>query len=156
WLSFDTGFWPVLAALILEGAFALWLRVRVQRVIAPVEKMAHDLAVFSGVLGRIEAERFTSRRLLELDRALDIEGFPPSRRIARLSRLIDLLNSKKNQLFAPFALILFWDTHLAYAIEEWRKSSGRAIGTWLAAVGEFEALCSLAAYAFENPADPFP
>jgi hypothetical protein len=156
WLAFDTGFLPVLAALALEGAFALWLRVRVQRVIAPVERMAQNLAVFSGVLARIEGVRFTAKRLQELDRALDIEGTPPSRRIARLSRLIDLLNSKRNQLFAPFALMLFWDTHLAYAIEEWRKGSGGAIGSWLGAVGEFEALCSLAAYAYENPADPFP
>jgi hypothetical protein len=156
WLAFGTGFMPMGVALVLEGIFALWLRVRVQQVIAPVEKMAHDLAIFAGVLARIEGERFTAHRLVELDRALDIEGWPPSRRIARLGRLIDLLNSKKNQLFAPFALILFWDTHLAYGIEEWRRASGRAIGAWLAAVGEFEALCALAAYAYENPADPFP
>ena len=27
---------------------------------------------------------------------------------------------------------------------------------WLTVVGEFEALCSLASYAYENPTDPFP
>src|SRR5262249_20224959 len=34
--------------------------------------------------------------------------------------------------------------------------SGPAVGRWLAAVGEFEALSALAGYAFEHPADPFP
>ena len=33
---------------------------------------------------------------------------------------------------------------------------GPAIARWLAVVGQFEALCALAAYAYENPDDPFP
>ena len=37
-----------------------------------------------------------------------------------------------------------------------RARTGPEIAGWLAAVGRFEALCSLAAYAYENPADPFP
>src|SRR5262249_13651944 len=32
----------------------------------------------------------------------------------------------------------------------------RAVGGWLGVVGQFEALCALATYAYENPADPFP
>ena len=38
----------------------------------------------------------------------------------------------------------------------WRGRSGPAIRRWLAIVGQFEALCSLAAYSFERPDDPFP
>jgi hypothetical protein len=150
------GLLPVLAAFLAEGALALWLRVRVQRVIGPVGKMAHDLAVFAGVLGRIEGEHFTSPRLRQLAKDLVSAGEPPSRRIARLGRFIDLLDSKQNQLFAPVAVILMWDTQIAFAIEAWRRASGPAVGRWLGAVGEFEALASLAAYAYENPADPFP
>jgi hypothetical protein len=156
WLSGHTPVSLVMAGLLLQGGLALWLRVGVQRVIGPVEKMAQDLAVFAGVLGRIEGERFTSPRLQQLAAAFHTTGTPPSRRIAQLSRLVDLLNSKQNQFFAPFALILMWDTQLAFAVEAWRRASGAGIGPWLAAVGEFEALCSLAAYAYENPADPFP
>ena len=62
----------------------------------------------------------------------------------------------KNQLFAPIGALLLWSTQLAFAIEAWRASSGRAIADWLAAVGDFEALCALAAYSYENPGDPFP
>jgi DNA mismatch repair ATPase MutS len=49
-----------------------------------------------------------------------------------------------------------WTTQLAFALEGWRLATGRAIRGWLEAVAEFEALCALATYAFENPADPFP
>ncbi len=156
WLGFGTGVAPVLVGLLLEGALALWLRVQVQRVIEPVEKMASDLAVFAGVLARVEREPFTSPRLRELAAALHTAGAPPSRQIARLVRLIDLLDSKGNQFFAPIAAVLLWDTQLAHAIEGWRRQSGRAIAGWLAAVGEFEALAALSAYAYENPDDPFP
>jgi hypothetical protein len=156
WLAGQTGPLPLAVALLLDCGLALWLRVRVQQVLGPVEKRAQDLALYAGVLGRIEAERFESPRLAQLRAALHATGLGPSRRIAQLARLIDVLNSKKNQLFAPFAPILFWDTQVAFAVERWRKASGSAIGRWLAAVGEFEALCALAAYAYENPDDSFP
>jgi hypothetical protein len=156
WLAWDSGAVPVAVALFLEGVFALAFWARVQRVIGPVEKMAHDLAIFGGLLARIEREPFTAPHLLHLRAALETAGKPPSARIAQLFRLVDLLNSKKNQFFAPFALVLMWDTQLSFAVEGWRKASGKAIQRWLDAVAEFEALCALAGYSYENPADPFP
>src|SRR5262249_20101321 len=52
--------------------------------------------------------------------------------------------------------LLMWGTQFAHAIERWRAISGKAIRRWLDVLGQFEALCALAAYAWENPADPFP
>jgi DNA mismatch repair ATPase MutS len=140
----------------VEGGFALWLRARVQRVIDPVEKRANDLALFAGILARIEREPFTTAPLHQLQASLAGTGPPPSRQIARLGRLIDWLNARLNQLFAPFALLLLWTTQHAFAIELWRSRAGPAVGRWLGAVGEFEALCALAAYTYEHPGDPFP
>ncbi len=80
----------------------------------------------------------------------------PSQRIAQLGNLLDLLNSRRNQLFMPFAYLLMWGTQMAHAIENWRRIAGPAIARWLDVVGQFEALCALAAYAYENPDDPFP
>jgi DNA mismatch repair ATPase MutS len=83
-------------------------------------------------------------------------GVPPSRRIAQLQRLIDLLNSRQNQLFAPLAAFLLWGAQIGFAIERWRRVSGPKLGAWLEGIGELEALCSLAGYAYEHPGDPFP
>jgi DNA mismatch repair ATPase MutS len=49
-----------------------------------------------------------------------------------------------------------WETHLAWAIEQWRRASGGHVRGWLDAAGQFEAFSSLAAYRFEHPGDPFP
>jgi hypothetical protein len=156
WLFSDVGAGPLAILMPIEMAFAAWLRSRVLRVLKPIDRRAHDLMVFAGLLARLEAEDFTALLLLRHRQELNTAGLPPSRRIGQLARLIDLHDQRRNTLFAPLAPLLLWSTQMAFALEAWRATSGPAIARWLAAVGELEALCALAAYAYENPADPFP
>lgn len=150
------GWIPFLIALIIGKAFALRLRDPVNRVIGAVDAPGRDLTLLSEVLARLERERFSSPRLVELRAALDVEGLAPSQQIAKLNRLIDLLDARRNMIFAPFAIILLWPLQFAIRIERWRQSSGAAVARWLAAVGELEALGSMAGYAYEHPQDSFP
>jgi DNA mismatch repair ATPase MutS len=83
-------------------------------------------------------------------------GTPASRGIGHLRRLVGLLDAQRNQFFAPIAFLTMWGLHFSLSIERWRERWGPAISSWLDAVGELEALCSLAGYAYERPADPFP
>ena len=85
-----------------------------------------------------------------------IDGIAASGQISRLARLTTALDWRRNQLFAPFSLILFWATHFSLSVERWRERNGSSIGFWLNLVGEFEALCALSGYAYEHPNDPFP
>jgi DNA mismatch repair ATPase MutS len=59
-------------------------------------------------------------------------------------------------IFVLVSNFLLWATQLSFAIEAWRRRHGPAVGRWLGAVGELEALCALAGYAYEHPEDPFP
>jgi len=169
---------PFAILLLVQLCFAGWFYDRVQRVLAAVERRGRDLALLSNVLARLEQATFTSPRLCQLRAALDTQKkgsrrskeesgklssifyspsfIPPSERIAQLSNLLDLLHSRRNQLFMPLAYLLLWGTQMAHAIENWRRLAGPAIARWLDVVGQFEALCALAAYAYENPDDPFP
>ncbi len=147
---------PFLIAIILGRVFAFMFRTQIDRVVSAVNAAGRDLVLLSGVLGRLEEERFTSPRLVELRAALDVEGLAASQQIARLNRLIDLLDAQRNTIFAPVAFLLLWPVQLAIAIERWRLTSGAAVVRWLEAVGEFEALSSLAGHAYERPHDPFP
>jgi hypothetical protein len=151
-----SGLVPLLVAVALQVGFALWLRDRVRRVVAPLERRANDLAVFHGVLARLEREEFASPRLADLRAALRATAKPPSERIEQLLALIELLDSKRNLYFAPFAALMMWTTQLALALEAWRVATGPGIRGWLEAVAQFEALCALATYAAESPEDPFP
>jgi hypothetical protein len=154
---------PFAFLLVVQLCFAGWFFGRVQNVLTAVERRGRDLALLSNVLARLEQAAFTAPRLCELHAALETTAHPhggrhvpPSERIAQLGNLLDLLHSRRNQLFMPFAYLLLWGTQMAHAIERWRAIAGPAIARWLEVVGQFEALCSLAAYAYENPADPFP
>lgn len=146
----------VLLLLLLNLPFIFWTRVRVQKALVGVDWALHDLTLLEQVLACVEQERFQSPRLMVLRAALDTAGTPPSRRLTTLRRLVTLLESMKNQMFVLIGLIVLWDRHVAFAIEAWRAASGPAVARWLTAVGEFEAFCSLAGYAYEHPDDPFP
>lgn len=156
WMFFSTGPWPALVLWTLQSILALSLRRGVRQVTGSLEDPERDLELLSLILTRMERERFTSGRLGELSSQLRTDDMPPSCRIRRLARLTDLLNGMRNQLFAPFGLLVMWSTQFAFAIEAWRQRYGGDIPKWLDAVGEFEALSSLAGYVYEHPADPFP
>jgi len=147
---------PFFAMLGAVAIFIVRYRRVVARVVEAVEQPAHDLALLASVLARLERERFTSARLVELRASLDVAGLPPSARIAMLNRLIELLDSRDNPFMKAVGPLMLWTEQVAFAIEAWRRVSGPALPRWLAAVGEIEALCCLAAYAFEHPADVFP
>jgi len=147
---------PFFAMLAAVALFIARYRRVVARVVEAVDQPAHDLALLEKVLARLEREQFTSARLMELRAALDVTGLPPSARIGKLNRLIEMLDSRDNPFMKVVGPLMLWTEQLAFAIEAWRTVSGTALRRWLAAVGEIEALCCLAAYAFEHPADVFP
>jgi hypothetical protein len=147
---------PFFAMLAAVAIFIARYRRVVARVVEAVEQPAHDLTLLAKVLARLEREQFTSARLMELRAALDVTGLPPSARIGKLNRLIEMLDSRDNPFMKVVGPLMLWTEQLAFAIEAWRRVSGTALRRWLAAVGEIEALCCLAAYAFEHPADVFP
>ena len=107
-------------------------------------------------MARLERERFESPALRALRAALDSDGAAPSRRIAQLRRLVDLLESRRNQFAALLMIPLQATAQLALAVESWRRAAGPAVLRWMAAVGEVEALSSLATFHFEHPEYPFP
>ncbi len=131
-------------ALLVEVVFVYMQRRAVGSAVASAETAGRDLDLLASVLARLEKERFKTPYLERLRAVFDSEGKPPSRRIAQLDRLIVLLDSRRNLLFAPVALVLLWEIQLAFLIEDWRRKNGRAIGAWLEAVAELEALSSLA------------
>jgi hypothetical protein len=147
---------PLLIGILAEMMYFMWVRHRVDQVLAAVESPAKDLHLVAQLLARIEAEPFTAPRLLALKQELDTDQLPASHQIARLRRLVDFHDWQHNLFFRPVAGILLWGPQVAFAIENWRLTSGAHIARWIHAVSEIEALGSLAAYASERPDDPYP
>jgi hypothetical protein len=143
------------------GVVGLWglsrtLRDAVDRVLGGVARPGRELDVLAKVLERLEREPFEEPRLAGLRRALAGDRGSASRAIAGLARRTQAAEWAHNQLFAPIGFLLAWRVQWAIAIERWRLAHGADVRRWLAALGEAEALSSIAAYAREHPADPFP
>jgi len=145
-----------LATLAINGWFYYRQHQSVAEVVAAVDRAGHELGLISEVLVLIEREQFQAPLLVSLRGSLAAEGAPPSRRLAQLKRLIEYLDSRDNVFVRMAEIFIFWTPHLAVRVEQWRRRSGPAVRRWLSAVGEIEALASLASHAFEHPRDPFP
>ncbi|HET6584549.1 MAG TPA: hypothetical protein VFG69_13900 [Nannocystaceae bacterium] len=121
-----------------------------------IERPSRELAIVAAVLARLEREHFDAPRLVELRTELVHGPSAASTTIAQLVRRAEWFEAHKGQLFAPVAFLLRWSVLFGLAVEAWRRAHGRSIARWFAALGELEALCSLAAYAYERAGDPFP
>ena len=144
------------AWLFAETGFAAIWRKPFHQVLHGIDTPERDLGLLAGLLARVESESFTSPRLAALHQTLLTAGVPPSKRIAQLRTLVSWLDSTHNMMFAPIAFILLLRQQLAIAIDRWHAAYGPAIGEWLRALGEVEALAALATFAYERPDNPFP
>jgi fatty acid desaturase len=156
WIA--TGVPPDALLLSLAAQFALAFRFRhaAHHVAHGIEAREQELRVLALTMERLEREPVTSPRLQGLRDRIRATGRSPADEIRRLARLIDILSSGHNQIFAPISALLMLGTQLAFAVERWRRRCGPAVPGWLAAVAEYEALSALATYAAEHPTDPFP
>jgi hypothetical protein len=139
------GLVPLLVTLALGGVLTLALWQRVKRILPPVATGPAHLGPLLAIRARLGREPFISPLLCRTQATL-----AAARPLTPLARLLGALP------LGPLAFPLLGTTQLALALDAWRARHGTALPGWLAALGEWEALQALAAYAFESPADPFP
>lgn len=158
------------AILWLAGFGALWLFAglaasslmiapfggRMARSLRGGIQPARDMRRLAPLLGRLEIEEFATPGMLRLHEALNRKRRAASRRIARLERWLHLHDSLANILFAPIALVTLLPLQIALAMDRWRGEQASLVAGWLDAIGEIEALASLAGLRFGHPADAFP
>ncbi len=152
------GVWiPFAAILVVEAALLYAIRARLDQVLDPAANAFEDLRTFAGLLARIEREPFASPAMRALVAGLASAGRSASRAIARLSTLAQLAESRDNLAVRWFFSVPFlYSLQVALAAERWRRRHGGSVRAWLETAGRFEALFSLAQYAYEHPDDHFP
>jgi hypothetical protein len=146
----------LLGAIAAQMAFGVPYTRKVERTLHAADGPARDLAALQQALLLLERGHFSSERLTLLQRQLRETGPQASTAISRLRRLLEMHDWQHNMAFALIAFVLMWSIHLGWAVEAWRRRHGAHVRAWVRIIGEFEALASLSAYAFEHPSDPFP
>jgi hypothetical protein len=140
----------------VEAAFAAVCSRQVRFILESVHLPSIELPIVCELLRIVEREQFSSAKLTALANRLKGDKHNASRSVLRLNRLVHLLEERNNDLFTALSWCLLWGTQFSMAIDRWHRRHGADLLEWLAALGEFEALLSLSAYAYEHPRDVFP
>jgi MutS domain V len=146
--------WPLAAVLAIEVIFYRNWHDRAEEVMSKLHANAEGLTLFSRILERIEREPFTSAHLQA--RVTELNSRQASRTVASLSRIVYWIDGREGMLAKVLDLPLLYSLQVGFAADAWRIRWGSYVRTWMDTAAEVEALLSLAGYAFEHPADPFP
>ncbi len=145
---------PLLAVLLIQLAVMSTLRNRLRTTLSATEGALSDLELLQDLLRRMEQQTFQAPAL----RILTARLLQPdaSRSLTALLTAGQLIESRRNPILRVLDIPLMYSVHAARMAEAWRSRHGHALPDWLDAVGEFEALLSIATWHFEHPQDAFP
>jgi MutS domain V/MutS domain III len=147
---------PFLFMVLVEAGIAYSVRRSMEQAIHGTQSAFQDLKLFAALLIRVEQGQFSAPALVDLVRRLSSHTLPASQTMARLSRIVDFSAARANPFMRILDTPLMYSVHVALAAERWRREHGKVIRQWVSALGQFEALLSLAGYSYEHPDDPFP
>jgi hypothetical protein len=147
---------PLVLVVAAEIALTLWRLKTAKAALSGLESSDLGLLLLAAILKRLEQELFTSPRLQKMAAQLKGGATPASRAIEKLAHLVNWVNARDSLMIRIFDIPLMYTMRLGFAAEAWRRRYGHQLGSWLDAIGEMEAVVSLATYAYEHPEDPFP
>jgi hypothetical protein len=146
----------LLAVLLVEKMVRRPFEKGITAVLDGMDAAVKNMQLLASLLEVMEAETFASERLVEINQKLASHAVAGSVAIGKLARLGQWQESMDNLILKGLNLPLMYSVQVAWAIQRWRRQHGDAVRLWIEAVAEMEALLSLAAYAYEHPADVFP
>ena len=150
--------WPPLW--LLPGlAQALVLRHVLRRLSADFLRVGHmgeALGAYVPQLEALDGWPVQGGSLAGLRQRLGSGSGAAHRRLAKLSGLVDTVESRRNMVYAALAPVFLLDIHLAARLDRWRGGTGSEVRGWLEALGEAEALSALATLAHDHPDWTFP
>lgn len=152
WLTGSSGW---LAAVPLLGMYAVNYRFRAERdtVFERCMDMYDVLRAYRDQLQHLEARPFEAPRLAALRAVLLAHGAPASAYVGRLASIAQNFSLRWSTLAGFFAnTVLMWDFFWMWRLERWKRQLGGRLEPWLEAVAETEALVSLAAVQYAQPA----
>jgi hypothetical protein len=149
---------PVAVVSVINVAVLVWLGKRSEAIADELSAATASAALelLANVVREIEVEPFEAPAVLAMAARLKGHASTPaaSRGIAALARIADWSDSRHTAFLKVSEIPILFTPQLAYAAESWRRNYGTHLRDWVDAVGEVEALLSIAGYSYEHPADP--
>ncbi|GAB2570033.1 MutS-related protein [Spirosoma areae] len=142
----------VLLGLAVHGLVLSQTSVRAKDVSEQTFEISAALRAFQALFQQAETVKGETVRLRAIQQALTSHDRLASEAISQLSQLTEGLNYRRNPYFyLLFGIATLWDVHYLFRLERWRKQHGPDLNQWFDALGELEALNSLAGFAYAHP-----
>ncbi|QJD77924.1 MutS-related protein [Spirosoma rhododendri] len=151
-----TGYVP--GAAVLTSLAVSWLALRqttdqVRRLSEQTAELATALKTVNTLFVQAEQVPGEAIRLKAIRQALSSHNQKASDAVRQLASLAEGLNFRLNPYFYLFfGVASLWDWHYLSGLNRWRQQHGTALRRWFDALGELEALNSLAGFAYAHPA----
>ena len=147
----DGAFWllPMVAGIVLSFALSKRLQREFDRAGAGQRALGRYAALFE----HATSAPFASAAIRDITARLSAEGRAAPACMRALNRIVGFaeLHTGAALLHFPIQAFTLWDFHVAFALEKWRRAAGRHLRGWMQALGELDALSSLAGARSDNP-----
>ncbi|MBN2613268.1 MAG: hypothetical protein JXB00_17070 [Bacteroidales bacterium] len=112
---------------------------------------------YDQLLQIIEREEYETALLSGLAGKLKQNGYSARKAVSNLAKLVSSFDSRLN-IIAGTVLngFLLWDIQCMLRLEKWKTLHKKSVHKWMDLIGEFDHLCSLATFGFNNPGHVFP
>lgn len=129
---------------------------QVNELYATVNKMESLFSTYSQLIRCIEDDAFQSEELKDVYGRLANNKESTSRAIKRLSSYIGGLDQRFSLAGIIFNILYLRDTRHAILLENWKQVYAGKIPGWFDALARFDAISSLAGFAFNHPGSVYP
>lgn len=147
--------WGIIWTFFVTAGFVF--RGKITKMQAVYGKKLQILGTYAGLLRLMEEQPAQCGRLKELKEEIGGENRKASHSISRLSKLMDELDQRSN-VFMYIILngLFFWELRQIMRIEAWKEQYAGDLPRWLTAIGDMDALNSLATFAYNHPGYAYP
>ena len=130
---------------------------RIQSEIAKADNVDKIIKQYSLLVQKIESETFQSKKLKDLQQHLIFKNATASVHLKQLSELFSRMDTISNLVAATlFNGTFLFNLHVLKALLKWKENYSEELEKWIAIIGEFEALSSLANLSYNNADFVFP
>ncbi len=129
---------------------------KINKVHYTVNKLEKLLATYAELMKSIEGDTFQSKLLNDISHQLVSYEVTASKAIKKLSSHIGSLDQRGTLTGVLLNIFTFRDVRASISIEKWKLGYGKDTVKWFDALSRFDALSSLAGFAFNHPEYIFP
>ena len=147
--------WGVIWTLFVTAGFAF--TGKITKIQAVYGKKLQILGTYAGLLKLMEAQPMQCNLLKRIKEEIGGEQRKASLAISRLSKLMNELDQRNNVfMYVILNGLFFWELRQIMRIETWKEQYAHELPHWLSALGQMDALNSLATFAYNHPDYSYP